>query len=68
MFGIFDAVVDTVENGIDVAVGAVTFGEYGDFSKRSVSKMIADGIEIAVIANAYDVGIDIIEKMIEDEG
>lgn len=65
MFGIFDGIKDAVENVIDVGVGVVTLGEYGDFSKSTVSKMIADGIEVAVIANTFDVGIDVIEKMID---
>lgn len=66
MFGIFDSVADAVENVIDVGVGVVTLGEYGNFSKRTVAKMIADGIEVAVIANTFDVGIELVEEMIKD--
>ena len=44
----------------------MTFGEYGDFSKSTVSKMIADGIEIAIVAEAFDVSVSVIEEMVKD--
>lgn len=65
MFGIFDGLTNTVENVIDVGVGVLTLGEYGDFSKRTVAKMVADGIEIYAIAQFFDVAEDVIESMIE---
>ena len=68
MFGIFNGIADSVENALDVGVGVLTMGEYGNLNKRSLSKMIADGIELAIIAEAYDVGIDVLNEMIEDEG
>ena len=66
MFGIFDGIKKSVENVIDVGTGIVTFGEYGDISKETVSKLIADGIEVAVIASALDTTVDVIEKIMED--
>ena len=64
MFGVFDGLQSAVENVVDVGIGAVTFGEYGNFSKSTVSKMIADGIEVAVIAQTFDVTTDVIREMI----
>jgi len=66
MFGIFDAVEEAVSNVIDVTIGAVSLGEYGDFSQRTVSKMVADGIEVYTIASFFDVGTDVIEGMLDD--
>jgi len=66
MFGLFDGIQKSVENVIDVGVGVMTLGEYGDFSKSSVSKMVADGIELYVVAEVFDTTVDVIEKMIED--
>jgi len=66
MFGIFDVVADAVENTIDVGLGIVSLGEYGDFNKRTVSKMVADGIEIYTIASFFDVGTDVIQGMLDD--
>jgi len=66
MFGLFDGIQKSVENVIDIGVGALTLGEYGDFSKASVSKMVADGIELYVVAEVFDTTVDVIEKMIED--
>lgn len=64
MFGFLE---DVIENVIDVGVGVLTLGEYGDFSKKTVSKMLADGIEIYTIASFFDVGIDTIEEMIKED-
>lgn len=67
MFGIFDGIEKSVSNALDVGLGVLTLGEYGDLSKRSLSKMIADGIELAIVAEAYDVSMDVLEKMLEDD-
>lgn len=67
MFGIFDGVTRSVENAIDLGIGVVTLGEYGDFSKKSVSKMVADGIEIAVIADFYSVGVELVEEIMDED-
>ena len=66
MFGLFDGIQKSVENAIDVGIGVMTLGEYGDFSKSSVSKMIADGIELAIVAEFYGTTVDIIEEMVKD--
>ena len=65
MFGIFDEITNAVDNVIDVGIGVVTLGEYGDFNQRTVSKMVADGIEIAVVANFFEVSENIIKDMID---
>ena len=67
MFGMFDGIQKAVENVIDVGIGVATMGEHGNISKQSVSKMVADGIEIALIASAFNVGVDIVEKLIEED-
>jgi len=66
MFGIFDVVEDAVSNVIDVGIGVMTLGEYGNFSQRTVSKMVADGIEVYTIANFFGVSEDIVRGMIDD--
>jgi len=66
MFGLFDGIQKSVENVIDVGIGVMTLGEYGDFSKSSVSKMIADGIELAIVAEFYGTTVDVIEGMVND--
>lgn len=63
----FKVFEDAVENAVDVGLGIMTLGEYGDFSKKTVSKMIANGVEIYAIAQFFDVGIDVIEDMIKDD-
>ena len=67
MFGIFDGIQKAVENVIDVGVGALTMNEYGDFSKKTVSKMIADGIEIAVIAQTFNVAEEAVQELIKEK-
>ena len=66
MFGIFDGIQKSVSNVIDVGTGIITLGEYGDCSKETVSKLIADGVEVAIIAQLAGVGEDVIEKFLED--
>ncbi|MCK5538843.1 MAG: hypothetical protein KAI79_18600 [Bacteroidales bacterium] len=66
MFGIFDGIEKSISNVIDVGIGVMTLGEYGDFSQYTVSKMVADGIEIAIIAQFFNVGEDVIKDMIND--
>ena len=65
MFGIFDNIEKSVSNVIDVGLGVISLGEYGDFSKQSVSKMVADGIELYIIADFYDTSVDIIKEMVD---
>ena len=63
MFGILE---DVVENVIDVGVGVMTFGEYGNINKKTVSKLIADGVELYTIASILDVGVDVIEEIVKE--
>ena len=65
MFEIFDGIEKSVSNVIDVGVGVLTLGEYGNFSQRTVSKMVADGIEIAIVAEFFGVAEDVIESMVD---
>lgn len=65
MFGIFDDLQESVENAFDVGLGIVTLNEYGDANKSTISKLVADGIEVAVIAQLFDTTEDIIKDMID---
>ena len=65
MFGIFDGIEKSVSNALDVGLGVLTLGEYGDFSQSTVSKMVADGIEIAIVAQFFDVSEDLIRDMVD---
>jgi|SaaInlLV_10m_DNA_3_1039740.scaffolds.fasta_scaffold54642_1 hypothetical protein len=62
MFGL----TDMIDNALDVTIGLVTFGEYGDISQRKVANLLADGIEVAALATAFGVTEDVILKMVED--
>jgi len=55
-----------IDNALDVTIGLVTFGEYGDISQRKVANLLADGIEVAALATAFGVTEDVILKMVED--
>ena len=66
MFGILSDLADSVENVIDVSLGLLTFNEIGSADKRSISKLIADGIELAIVADMYGTSIDVINKIVED--
>ena len=65
MFGLFDGIEKSVSNVLDVGLGVLTLGEYGDFSQKTVSKMVADGIEIAVVAEFFSVSEDIVRDMVD---
>ena len=65
MFGLFDGIEKSVSNVLDVGLGVLTLGEYGDFSQSTVSKMVADGIEIAIVAEFFSVSEDIIKDMVD---
>lgn len=66
MFGLFDGIEKSVSNVIDVGIGVMTLGEYGNFSKQSVSKMVADGIELYIIADFYETSVDVIKDMVDN--
>lgn len=67
MFGILDGIEKSVGNALDVGLGVLTLGECGRVDKQSLSKLISDGIEIAVLAEALDVAEDVLEKILEDD-
>lgn len=66
MFGLFDGLQKSVGNAFDVGAGVLTLGEYGDVSKASISKLIADGVEIATIATVLDTSVEIIEQVAKE--
>ena len=59
----FKLLSDAIENAMDVAEDFVD----GNLSKEKVAKLIADGISIAAIAVMFDVSVDAIESIIDDE-
>lgn len=38
----------------------------GEIDKRKVAKLIADGVSIWAVAEMFNVGVDVIEDLIED--
>ena len=60
MFGIFNV----VDNALDV-VGDLFTGE--DISREKVSKLIADGVGIAIIAQGFGVAESVIEELMDDD-
>ena len=60
MFGILE---DVVENTLDVFDGLVD-GELP--TKRQVSKLVADGVEIAAIAAATGYSVEVIASLLDD--
>jgi hypothetical protein len=55
-----------VEDVVDVGLAVVTLGEYGELSKKNVSRLIDSGLTIYDISEATGVAIDLIEKVLED--
>lgn len=60
----FDFVFKSVDNALSL-VGDIMTGE--DIDRRKVSKLVADGVSIALIASAAGVAVDVIERMLEDD-
>jgi hypothetical protein len=60
----FDFVFKSVDNALSL-VTDVLDGE--DIDRRKVSKLVADGISVAVIAEAAGVAVEVIEKLLESE-
>lgn len=60
----FDFIFKSVDNALSL-VGDIMTGE--DIDRRKVSKLVADGVSIAVIASAAGVAVDVIEKLLEDD-
>lgn len=64
--GWFDDLTDVVSDTLDVGVGIVTFGEYGDISQEKVSSLIAAGMTVAAASEAFGVAESVIEEMLEE--
>ena len=60
----FDFIVDSFENGLNILDGLV-MGELP--SKRQLSKLLADGVSIAAIAEATGFAAEVIEQLIDEE-
>lgn len=60
----FDFIFKSVDNALSL-VGDIMDGE--DIDRRKVSKLVADGVSIALIASAAGVAVDVIEKLLEDD-
>ena len=62
----FKFLTDSVENALDVAHGVIDpFGNPP--TKRQVAKLIADGMTVYAAAEAWGVGVDVIEALLEDD-
>lgn len=59
----FGMLTDTIENALDVA-DSLFSGE--DISKKQISKLISDGLEIAAIAAITGVAVDTIKDLFDD--
>ena len=57
MFGILE---DVIDNAIDVIDPTV------ELKREHVVKLVADGVEIAAIAAAADVSIDVVEALLNE--
>ena len=66
MFEFINDVVKIVEDVVDVGIATVTLGEYGEFSKENVSRIIAGGMTIYALSEATGVAVELIEKIIEE--
>lgn len=65
MFGIFDELENSVSNALNIGVGLLTLNEDDEINKKSVSKLISDGLEIGMIASMFNVGEDFIERLVD---
>lgn len=59
----FSKLTDMIDNALGVASDIMT-GEVP--SQRRVAQLLADGISVAAIAALFDVGIDVIEGLIDE--
>ncbi len=59
----FGFITDAVENVLDIGC---SFLDGEDITKGQVSKLISDGVSVAVIASGAGVTIDVIESMLDD--
>jgi hypothetical protein len=65
IFGIVNDLAKIVEDGIDIGAALLTGGELGELNKQNVSRLIATGLTAAAVAEAFGVGVDVIENMID---
>ena len=63
--GLFDGIVDEVENALDVGEKVVTL-EWDRIDRREVARLIASGMTVAAIAHAAGVAEDVVQAMIDD--
>jgi hypothetical protein len=62
MFGLFDAVTDTVTNVLDVGEGFLD-GELP--SKQQVAKLVAAGVSIYAISEATGIAEDVVKSLLD---
>jgi len=67
MFGIFGGIEKSISNAIEVGLGLITFNELGEVSKDRIAKLVADGVELAIVADLYETSVGVIEKVIEEK-
>lgn len=67
MFGFFDGIEKSVSNAIELGTGLLTLGEFGDVSKERIAKLVADGIELYIVADMYDTPVDVVEQILEEK-
>jgi len=70
IFGFIEDMIDTttkiVEDAVDISVSIVTLGEYGELSKENVSRLIASGLTVYMLAEATGVAVDVIESVLDE--
>lgn len=67
MFGsIVSGLVTLVEDAVDVTVGVVTLGEYGEVNKDNVSRLIAGGMTIYTISQVFGVSEEILREALNE--
>lgn len=59
---LFTGVSKSVENAIDILNDLAD----GEIDKKKIAKLIADGVEIAVIAKTLGVGEEVIKNILEE--
>lgn len=70
VFNLFDDMVKStsrvIEDALDIGTAVVTMGEYGEFSKKNVSRLIASGVSIYALAEAANVSVEVIQELIDE--
>lgn len=60
-----DVVEDVVEDAVDISLNIVTLGEYGELSRSNVSRLVAGGMTLAMIAGATGVALHVLEDIMD---